>query len=45
VKGRTLNLTENAVGVFREWCEHQGVRGRDALVFRNEAGGHLAAPC
>jgi integrase len=40
-KGRTLNLTEDAFLVFREWFELQGVRGRDALVFPNEAGGYL----
>ncbi len=40
-KGRTLNLTDDAIRVLRAWFEHQGVQDRDALVFPNEAGGHL----
>lgn len=40
-KGRTLNLTKDAVGIFRDWFEKQGVGGRDALVFPNEKGGYL----
>ena len=35
-KGRTLNQTDDAIRVLRAWFEHQGVQGRDALVFPNE---------
>jgi integrase len=40
-KGRVVNLTEDAARILREWFELQGVRGREALVFANEADGHL----
>jgi integrase len=40
-KGRTLNLTDDAARIYREWFELQGVRGRDALVFANGADGYL----
>ena len=40
-KGRTLNLTEDAVHVFRAWFELQGVRAVTRWCSPNEAGGYL----
>jgi integrase len=40
-KGRFVNLTPDAAGILKQWLEHQGVHGHDALVFTSNAGGYL----
>jgi integrase len=40
-KPRTVYLSPDAVRVFTDWFKIQGVHGLEALVFPNEAGGHI----